>query len=504
MPLLSNIATKHNTLLSKLSSARWFALALPVTLAAGCSSGPVIDYTVTEAEYLAATAPAEPEPSIAAAQPAPEPPIAAALPKPDPITQALATPPAAKPLPQTSVTAAETVANAANESTAFQLPSESEPEIAAAFDKKAFIDSAKFTPSLYATGGLGISRINPDTSAAPGFDVADEVEPAGQIAVGVDLAKRLSVEVHSADFGSAALSPEGRINYHLNGVSALLYAGPNLNRFRRRGFNAYARVGFSQLENTPVGNVPFIEQTSNHGLFGLGAEYNTRFGLGIRADVTAFDGDVQFGQVGLLYRLGRKPRAPLLAATKRDVLPVLPTLPPPNLPQPLPNLPQEPQIGAATAAKTSAHTFVPAGVAPENTPREIWLSPVSEPQLGAAYAAGDSCTSLSGTLNDVNFYPGSSDLTQGSTIALNDVAETLSTCEHRDLVISAHTDNEGPAIQNAELSKQRARTVALFLARRGVSMSRIRAVAYGESQPIESNATHHGRSLNRRVELTVQ
>ena len=167
MPLLSNIATKHNTLLSKLSSARWFALALPVTLAAGCSSGPVIDYTVTEAEYLAATAPAEPEPSIAAAQPAPEPPIAAALPKPDPITQALATPPVAKPLPQTSVTAAETVANAANESTAFQLPSESEPEIAAAFDKKAFIDSAKFTPSLYATAGLGISRINPDTSAAP-------------------------------------------------------------------------------------------------------------------------------------------------------------------------------------------------------------------------------------------------------------------------------------------------------------------------------------------------
>ena len=104
----------------------------------------------------------------------------------------------------------------------------------------------------------------------------------------------------------------------------------------------------------------------------------------------------------------------------------------------------------------------------------------------------------------MNFHPGSANLTQGSSIALANVAETLSTCTHRNLVISAHTDNEGPAAQNAELSRQRARQVAQFLARRGVSMSRIRAVAYGESQPIESNTTPNGRRLNRRVELTVQ
>ena len=50
----------------------------------------------------------------------------------------------------------------------------------------------------------------------------------------------------------------------------------------------------------------------------------------------------------------------------------------------------------------------------------------------------------------------------------------------------------------------RARTVAIYLGRRGVSMNRMRAVAYGESRPIASNDSPDGRMRNRRVELEVR
>ena len=39
---------------------------------------------------------------------------------------------------------------------------------------------------------------------------------------------------------------------------------------------------------------------------------------------------------------------------------------------------------------------------------------------------------------------------------------------------------------------------------RGVSASRLTAVGYGEAQPISSNDTEEGRSLNRRVELKTE
>jgi OOP family OmpA-OmpF porin len=39
---------------------------------------------------------------------------------------------------------------------------------------------------------------------------------------------------------------------------------------------------------------------------------------------------------------------------------------------------------------------------------------------------------------------------------------------------------------------------------RGVSASRLAAVGYGEAQPIASNDTEEGRSLNRRVELKTE
>jgi outer membrane protein OmpA-like peptidoglycan-associated protein len=70
------------------------------------------------------------------------------------------------------------------------------------------------------------------------------------------------------------------------------------------------------------------------------------------------------------------------------------------------------------------------------------------------------------------------------------------------VVVEGFTDTTGgPAINNP-LSVQRARAVADYLHSRGVNQQ-IRTRGLGESQPVGSNASHQGRTMNRRVQLIV-
>jgi len=43
-----------------------------------------------------------------------------------------------------------------------------------------------------------------------------------------------------------------------------------------------------------------------------------------------------------------------------------------------------------------------------------------------------------------------------------------------------------------------------YLIGKGVEVSRLRAVGYGEERPVTSNATKQGRAKNRRVEFKVE
>lgn len=42
-----------------------------------------------------------------------------------------------------------------------------------------------------------------------------------------------------------------------------------------------------------------------------------------------------------------------------------------------------------------------------------------------------------------------------------------------------------------------------YFVRMGIEAGRLRAIGYGESQPIGDNATAEGRATNRRVELRI-
>jgi outer membrane protein OmpA-like peptidoglycan-associated protein len=67
--------------------------------------------------------------------------------------------------------------------------------------------------------------------------------------------------------------------------------------------------------------------------------------------------------------------------------------------------------------------------------------------------------------------------------------------------IEGHTDNQGSREINQPLSEKRAAAVKGWLAGKGIDESRMKTAGYGDSKPIDSNATHEGRANNRRVEF---
>ncbi|MEC9483464.1 MAG: OmpA family protein [Halomonas sp.] len=104
-------------------------------------------------------------------------------------------------------------------------------------------------------------------------------------------------------------------------------------------------------------------------------------------------------------------------------------------------------------------------------------------------------------LEDVTFEFDSAKLTPLAEQILNGVAEKLRANENVSVRLEGHTDAIGTEAYNLDLSQRRAESVKNYLTSQGVAPSRIRAVGYGENQPVATNETPAGRALNRRVVL---
>jgi outer membrane protein OmpA-like peptidoglycan-associated protein len=106
-------------------------------------------------------------------------------------------------------------------------------------------------------------------------------------------------------------------------------------------------------------------------------------------------------------------------------------------------------------------------------------------------------------LPTLQFGAGSANLAPGSSPALNEIAETLKQNPDITVEIGGHTDNEGPARLNREISLKRAEEVKRYLTARGVPNARMVTKGYGEVHPIASNRHADGRAENRRIEFKV-
>ena len=97
----------------------------------------------------------------------------------------------------------------------------------------------------------------------------------------------------------------------------------------------------------------------------------------------------------------------------------------------------------------------------------------------------------------------SSDIAPSSQAELSKIGKMVKDCGNVLVEVAGHTDNLGNAANNKTLSQLRAKAVVDFLVGEGVRSSSLKAVGYGQEQPIATNTTLEGRRLNRRVEFRV-
>ncbi len=67
--------------------------------------------------------------------------------------------------------------------------------------------------------------------------------------------------------------------------------------------------------------------------------------------------------------------------------------------------------------------------------------------------------------------------------------------------VEGHTDSQGDFDFNQKLSEERAKVVMNNLVELGIDKSRLASKGWGESKPVDSNASPEGRANNRRVEF---
>ncbi len=126
-----------------------------------------------------------------------------------------------------------------------------------------------------------------------------------------------------------------------------------------------------------------------------------------------------------------------------------------------------------------------------------------KPHPGEAVDAKGCALDRRFVLRGVKFEFDSDQLTKPSEKVLTDVAETLVSYPTVKVDVEGHTDDIGTDAYNQSLSERRANVVKRFLIEHGDVAANMRPVGFGESVPIDTNATEAGRDNNRRVEFKV-
>lgn len=104
---------------------------------------------------------------------------------------------------------------------------------------------------------------------------------------------------------------------------------------------------------------------------------------------------------------------------------------------------------------------------------------------------------------DTNFETNKSTLLPNAYSVLSGVVSTMKENPTFKWEIGGHTDAVGSESSNKKLSRLRAQSVVNYLVSQGVKSSNLSIVGYGESNPIATNETNEGKSMNRRVEIKL-
>ncbi len=178
----------------------------------------------------------------------------------------------------------------------------------------------------------------------------------------------------------------------------------------------------------------------------------------------------------------------------------LPPVAPPVAPLPAPVPPAAP----APRVEAKADVAPPVASAPADSDHDGVVDGFdlcADTPAGAAVDAFGCARGAPIVLRGVNFHTDSDKLTDESTAILDRVAKTLSDHPEIKVEVAGHTDSDGDAAYNKDLSQRRANTVMAYLKDKGVKAENMTAKGYGEENAITANDSAQGKARNRRVEL---
>jgi outer membrane protein OmpA-like peptidoglycan-associated protein len=107
---------------------------------------------------------------------------------------------------------------------------------------------------------------------------------------------------------------------------------------------------------------------------------------------------------------------------------------------------------------------------------------------------------------DIQFATGRAEFTPRAQETLDILLKDLVIAGGLAVEIHGHTDNQGSASKNMQLSEDRAFAVKQWLEKKAPAnfpQGRVRVFAHGSSQPLAPNSTADGRAQNRRVEIVL-
>ncbi|NJM29271.1 MAG: OmpA family protein [Rhizobiales bacterium] len=105
--------------------------------------------------------------------------------------------------------------------------------------------------------------------------------------------------------------------------------------------------------------------------------------------------------------------------------------------------------------------------------------------------------------SNITFDTDQADIKPNFYDTLNSVSLVLQEFNQTLVDVNGHTDSDGSAEYNYDLSRQRAGSVAQYLVSQRVNSQRFSVQGFGESQPIASNGSSGGKAQNRRVEIQI-
>ena len=338
----------------------------------------------------------------------------------------------------------------------------------------------------------------------------------GGIGAGVWVNPHLAVDfeytINNADFSGGSWRSGHEWESVGLGISGRWFFGDEGSSWR-----PYIMAGFGALRHAAYSGFLLKEQGFNEngwdpmGTLGLGIQWNLSYNLALRGEVAArYDHDNNT-ENNLAQSLGYvSPNGPLtkthtgftdgiasigLVYSFGHAAPPPPP-PPPAAPPPAPDC----------HAMDSDHDGVnDCDDKCPDTPAGTVVGPDGCPQKVVIDLRGVNFKFDRPKTGEKNIEPTLQLPTADSIAILDQAIDALKRYPEIKVELDGHTDSIGTDAYNQKLSERRAQIVYGYLTSHGIDASRITAVkGFGESQPIDTNATKEGRARNRRTEMKVE